>query len=442
MTRRIALVCLTPDPDTEEHGAHKLPSYGIRRIEAALRADPALADADIELIDLRGSDRSAGLGRLQAFDPDLVGFSAYVWSAPDLIDLARAFKAAKPTAPIVFGGPSARTSFFDLPPYSGAAGYLDAVVEGDGEAIFAQIARGHRLDRAGLEQIGGLALPHGSGWLRTGPAPRQEMSDLPSPFQMGLMPAGSVAYLETFRGCPLSCRFCEWGVGRDLRSIFSEDYLVAELEAFQRLDASAVFLLDAGLNLNGHAFRNLMAAHRRAPVLRDRHFWAEVYPASIKRDHLDFLDAVGTSYLGVGLQSVDSEVLKALDRPQNGARFEPSIRELALVARVEVQIIFGLPGDTPDGFMQTLQYALSLPVDVRAYHCLVLPDALLTRSRRDWALRFDPKTLAMISNSTWSRSDIAGMRRRLGTLSRARDGHFGDFWWSFPRDDRHARAMA
>jgi radical SAM superfamily enzyme YgiQ (UPF0313 family) len=38
------------------------------------------------------------------------------------------------------------------------------------------------------------------------------MSKIPSPYAMGLIRTGAVAYLETYRGCPLNCRFCEWGV--------------------------------------------------------------------------------------------------------------------------------------------------------------------------------------------------------------------------------------
>ncbi len=430
MGRRIALICATPDIDGDELGPLKMPSYGIRRIEAAVRADPRMSDADIRLIDLQKLSQKERLDTLLEFDPDLLGFSIYVWSAPDLIDIARNFKTQNPQCCVVFGGPSARTAFFDLPPYAQPADYLDAVCEGDGEHLFCDIACSD-LSRTALGAIPGLALPVGDKWIRTGPAEPVTLTDLPSPFQMDLMPQNSVAYLETFRGCPLSCRFCEWGVNKDLKSVFSTEYLVKELAAFQQHAAPAVFLLDAGLNLNGRAFRSLAAAHKEQPFLRNAEFWAEVYPASIKPEHLEFLEDVGTSYLGVGLQSKDEQVLKTLDRPQNGAKFDASTRRLAEVADVEVQIIFGLPGDTPDGFMATLQYALSLPVDVRAYHCLVLPDALLTPSRAEWNLRFDPKSLAMISNSTWSRDDIAAMRRTLSALAPAYDGKSGDFWWSF-----------
>jgi len=36
---------------------------------------------------------------------------------------------------------------------------------------------------------------------------RTDLDGIASPFQLGLMPATGVVYLETFRGCPLSCRF-------------------------------------------------------------------------------------------------------------------------------------------------------------------------------------------------------------------------------------------
>jgi radical SAM superfamily enzyme YgiQ (UPF0313 family) len=440
--KRIALVCMTPDPDTDELGPLLLPSYGIRRVEAAVRADTELAGAEIRLFDLRSLDRAACDVALAEFAPDLIGFSVYVWSAPTLIEVARAYKGRHPGATVVFGGPSARTSFFDLPPYRGSAAYLDAVVEGDGEEPFRAIARLASGDRAALAGVPGLALPDGAGWRRTPPPSKLDLAQVASPFQMGLMPRGTVAYLETYRGCPLSCRFCEWGVAKELRSVFPADYIAAELEAFRDVGSPAVFLLDAGLNLNGHAFRNLTAAHERVPILRDALFWAEVYPAAIKEPHLEFLADVGTSYLGVGLQSRDLEVLKAHDRPANGEKFESSILKLVEVAEVEVQIIFGLPSDTPDGFMRTLQYALSLPVDVRAYHCLVLPDALMTRSRPEWDVRFDPRSLAMVSNNTWSREELSAMRRRLSALVRGHGGTSGDFWWAFKRDDRARQAIA
>jgi radical SAM superfamily enzyme YgiQ (UPF0313 family) len=432
--QRIALVCMTPAPDTNELGHLDLPSYGIRRILATVVADPALATARVALVDHRRADVDAYVDALVGFEPDLIGFSIYVWSTPCLIEVARRIRQRLPRALIVFGGPSARTPLFDLPPYAGAHEYLDAVVSTEGEAVFREIARLPELSRAGLRSVPGLHLPASGIWLQTGHrAPTADLDAIASPFQLGLMPAGSVAYLETYRGCPLSCRFCEWGASESSKAVFSADYLVRELEAFARMGAPSVFLLDAGLNLNARGFRNLLAAESRVGFLKSSLFWAEIYPTHVREEHLQFLSQVGTSYLGVGLQSLDSTVLELHDRPFDRGRFERAMGQLASVAVAEIQIIFGLPGDTPEGFRRTLAYARTFPVAVRAYHCLVLPDALMSRGRPGWDMRYDPVNLAMTSCLGWSAEDILAMRAELDLETASCGGKSGKYWWSFPR---------
>jgi len=431
--RRIALVCMTPVPDTDEHGPLRLPSYGIHRILAATMADPNLSNAKVSLVDVGRPDVDAYMSAIEHVNPDLIGFSIYVWSTPCLVEVARRVKAQRPETLIVFGGPSARTALFDLPTYAPAGSYLDAVVSVDGEAIFPEIARLPVLTRDGLSAVPGISIPNGIGWKPTAHRPPMaSLDDIPSPFQLGLMPEQSVAYLETYRGCPLGCRFCEWGAKETSRAVFSTDYIARELEAFAQHGAPAVFLLDAGLNLNAQGFRNLVAADARVGMLRSTKFWAEIYPTLVRDEHLEFLSRVGASYLGVGLQSLDERVLALHDRPFDRGRFERNMAALASVTTPELQIIFGLPGDSPEGFRQTLDYARAFGVAVRAYHCLVLPDALMTRGRPEWRMEYDPATLAMIECDGWTREDITAMREELARETRKAGGHSGNYWWSFP----------
>jgi radical SAM superfamily enzyme YgiQ (UPF0313 family) len=439
-TRRIALVCLTPRPDADELGPLVLPSYGIRRIQAAVVGDADNPGHRVTLIDLGRDDVAAYVRDILAFEPDLVGFSIYVWSTPCMIAVAREIKRRRPGCIIVFGGPSARSALFELELYRDAGSYLDAIVEGDGEDIFREIAALPDLTRAGLQSIAGVTLPAGTGWERT---PRRavtaDLDRLQSPFQLDLMRSGDVAYLETYRGCPLSCRFCEWGSSDKAKATFSADYIARELGAFERLRAPAVFLLDAGLNLNIRAFRNLREANRRTGFLKRSLFWAEIYPSVIRDEHVEFLHEIGPTYLGVGMQSMDQAVLRLHQRPGDSPRFEHAVRQLAAVTTIELQIIFGLPGDTPEGFRRTLDYARSLPASVRAYHCLVLPDALMTRGLPDFDMRFNQRDLSMISCLGWSAEAVATMRAELDTRARIAGGKVGRFWWSFPR---HSRADA
>ncbi len=425
---------MTPQPDANDIGRLQLPSYGIRRIQAAVIGDPDNSGHTVKLIDLAREDVIGYVREILAFDPELIGFSIYVWSAPTLVAVAQEIKHRRPGCVIVFGGPSARTSMFDLEPYRGAHTYLDALVEGDGEIIFRDIAALPELSRNALQSVAGVTLPTGGGWLRTPKRPSGvDLDRLPSPTQLGLMPAGAVGYLETYRGCPMSCRFCEWGVAEQVRALFSDQYIADEIRAYEKLKAPAVFLLDAGLNLNIRGFRNLREANRQTGFLKKTLFWAEIYPSVIRDEHFEFLREIGPAYLGVGMQSMDQALLKLHQRPSDSPRFEQAVRDLAAVTNIELQIICGLPGDTPEGFRRTLDYALTLPASVRAYHCLVLPDALMTRGLPDWNMRFDSKNLAMISCLGWSEEAIAGMRAELDSRSRASGGKKGRYWWTFPR---------
>lgn len=432
--RRIALVCVTPRPDTDELGHLELPSYGVRRVQAAVVGDPENPDHVVRLIDLGRNDAAAYVREILAFEPEIVGFSIYVWSSETLVSVAREIRRRRPGCLIVFGGPSARAALFDLDYYKYPANYLDAVVEGDGEVVFREIAALRDLTPAAVRGVAGVTMPTRDGWFR---APRRaeglDIDHIQSPFQLGLMQPGAVAYLETYRGCPMSCRFCEWGASEQSRAVFSCDYIAREMEAFDRLRAPAVFLLDAGLNLNMRAFRNLREANRRTGFLKKTLFWAEIYPSVIRDEHFEFLREIGPAYLGVGMQSMDPAVLKLHQRPNDSPRFDQAVRDLAAVTNIELQIIFGLPGDTPEGFRRTLDYALSLPASVRAYHCLVLPDALMTRALPGWNMVFDPRDLAMRSCLGWSTEAINAMRAELNRRALGLGGKVGRFWWSFPR---------
>lgn len=432
--RRIALVCMTPDSDANEHGGMELPSYGIRRILAAVVADPALRGAQVALIDVGRPDTDAYVAEIERFDPDLVGMSIYVWSTPCLVEVARRLKARRPDRCIVFGGPSARTALFDLRPYAPARRYLDAVVSSEGEDTFREIARLPERSRQGLESVSGLDLPLPMGWWRTPHrAPLASLDAIASPYQIGVMEPRSVAYLETFRGCPFSCAFCEWGSDTSSKAVFSADYIARELEAYKRYQPAAVFLVDAGLNLNRQAFRNLSEAEKRVGFFKDVTLWSELYPSLVREEHLEFLSSVRAGYLGIGLQSTDPAVLKDLDRPFDQRRLETVVRQVCDVATAELQVIFGLPGDSPAGFRRTLEAARAMPVGVRAYGCLVLPDAFMTRSKPQWNVRYDPVSLRMTSCLGWSERDLHEMREWITAEAFAAGGKAGEYWWYFPR---------
>lgn len=441
---RVALLCI--DPLRAEHGDFKPFNYSVRKVQASL-VGQIPADVEVRVFEYTSREAAAFLEELERFDPDVIGASTYVWSFPTFFEVARALKRRRPDRLVVFGGPSARSELFALPPFRDGASFVDALVLGEGEEVFREIVTLGTRRREELARVAGLSLSNGTAFVLTPERALPVLDGLPSPFQLGLVAGVKTAHLETFRGCPLSCTFCQWGDLSKANRIFSVDYLVRELGAYKAMGLRSAMIVDAALNLNPRAFRNLRAAEREVRFFADSFLHTEIYPQYINDDHLEFLREVGGGLnLGLGLQSYDRGVLGNVERPFDERKFERVVRELlTITSRTELEIIMGLPGDNPESFRRTLHRALGLGTSVRVYHCLVLPNALMSRAPAHFGMEFDPIDLSMIRCLGWEGDAIARMAEELTTLVQSIPGaflHNDGFGWHFPSAVEAAKGEA
>lgn len=439
---RIALLCIDPWDDKQGVSPHFRPfNYSVRKVQAALLNLPHV---EVHLVESSSTDPAHMLAQLEQIKPDIVGASAYVWSFPTFVKVAQTLKQQRPECLIVFGGPSARPAMFALPPYRDGHTFIDALALSEGEELIRELVSLVDRSRSGLSAVAGLAVATNDGWHVTEKRELPALGDLPSPFQSGLVPDGMSGHLETFRGCPLSCAFCQWGDYGGTR-VFSTEYLEKELLAMKQAHARGVFLVDAALNLNPRAFRNLRAAEERVRVLKGMHFHAEIYPAHMTDDYLHFLRDIEADAVGIGLQSYDKEVLKTLHRPFDEKRFEQVVHDVcSIVPNVHVELIMGLPGDRPDAFRRTFERVRQLPVSVRIYRCLVLPDALMTRAPDNLEMHYDPLTLEMLHCTGWTQHDIESTATALTDQLQREGGYMGEGVgaWSFHPTKRKTNATA
>ncbi len=429
---RVAIVCVG-DPSSSDEQSGGLPyGFGARRVQAALLS-PAMPGVEVRFVESRGPDADAIVAELERFDPQVIGGSAYVWSFPTLVEVARRAKAARPDRLIVLGGPSARPAMFGLEPFRDAAELVDALVIGEGEVAMREIVQKAAADREALATVAGLLLPTPEGFRATATRTPAKLDTLASPHSMGLMPRGASASLETYRGCPLECTFCEWGAHKLRSEVHSEAALTEELGALRELGAQEVFLVDAALNLNRRALGNLMRAEARVRLFDRAVMSCEVYATHLRPEDYEFLARCRTRRIGVGLQSFNPGVLEAMHRPFDEARFLDGVSRLADVAPGTIEIILGLPGDDPDSFRRTLERSLRLPCRaVHVFHCLVLPDGLMTRAPKAAELDFDPITLQMRSCRGFTRDDFATLHTELAQLLEQRGGRAYEDGWEIP----------
>lgn len=410
-------------------------NYGIRRVQADLVADPDLSDASLHVFDFDGATVEQIVEAVERVQPDVIGASCYVWSFPTFFAVAGEIKRRRPDCTIVFGGPSARPAMFALEPFRGSR-CVDALATGDGEGVFSAIVRTGDRSPDALRRIGGLAVPRHDGWEHTPRALIEDLDSLPSLFQLGIAPRDVTGHLETYRGCPLRCAFCEWGVLTRPGRVFSRDYLVRELRAMERSGVDGALLVDAGLNLNARAFDNLAAAEKEVGFFKNRWFSCEYYAMHTKDAHLEFLSGVKVHHIGVGVQTYNEDVLRRLARPYDPRRFDDGLRRLAEVAPYTLEIIVGLPYDSPSSFRRTLERALAGGHSIIAYHCLVLPDGLMTRAPEGSDMAFDPHTLKMRACAGWSEHDLEETREMLSRMCEGAGGRYDHDWWNLAPESR------
>ena len=374
-------------------------SYAARKLEASVRSAPDLVDVETHVIDLKTDDPDAFFEEIRRVRPTLLACSAYIWSVATFLEVARRVKHWDSSIRVVLGGPAARVSLLSLAAYRPLLRHIDAIATGEGEEVIRALARG-----TALESIPDLILPHPLGFRSTPPGERPELDNYPSPYQIGTAPADHTGFIETFRGCPMSCAFCQWGDQRSDR-VYGAEYLAAHLRGLVEARATNVFFTDAAFNLSARGFRNLMEAERAVGALSKFAVHGHFYPTHLKDEHLEFLALVGKPQVSIGIQSFDPEVLRKLGRPFDLARFERVLKDLRGRIPIDVEIIYGLPGDNPESFRRTVDKTMELADSVRIFYPMVLPDALLERVD-EFGIRFDPRSFVIEECDGWSARDL------------------------------------
>jgi radical SAM superfamily enzyme YgiQ (UPF0313 family) len=322
-----------------------------------------------------------------AGSPQVVAFPLYLWNRSHIRDLARRLRQREPNLKLVCGGPEATPQAERLLQEAP----FDVVIRGEGERPLSLWLTA--LDRCeSWDAIPGLSWQDSEGHVHHNPlaVPPADLDHYPSPWLSGILrptPEGGVLW-EVARGCPFSCDFCYDAGGYQGVRHHSEERLRTELELFVRLGVSQVWVLDSTFNFPPErGVRLLQLLLEKAPQI---HFHLEA-----KADFLDpqtaGLLAQLTGSIQVGLQSARPDILKQQHRPLDLKRFEHALHLLNIEGvTFGLDLIYGLPGDTYQGFCQSLAFALKhAPNHIDIFPLAVLPGTSLEGKARALGLAYE-----------------------------------------------------
>lgn len=302
------------------------------------------------------------LARLYAERADVVLFSCYIWNTELTLKLASDLKQLRPDTFVVLGGPEVSYGSFDLLVRNSA---IDCIVRGEGEETCREL-----LDAVAaklpLDHIGGITCREGEEIVANPErAAVADLDSIPSPFAAGLVDlAKPLVYYETSRGCPFSCAFCMSSIGSGVRS-FSMERIKQDLQLLMESGVKTVKLADRTFNYDARRANEIwrfILDHNR-----DSKFHFEIAAELITEENLALLAEVpaGMFRFEIGVQSGGQETLAKVERNTSLAKLYDNVRALKerTAVTIHLDLVAGLPGETLDGFLESLQSLFGLGAD-------------------------------------------------------------------------------
>lgn len=342
-------------------------------------------------------DMRSDLARLDEYSRDhgVYLFSNYVWSHSDNMWLCERIKKANPNSVTVHGGPDTPRYPHEVEAYFRDHPEVDVVIHGEGEETVCRMLEAlvgafseDGVDLSCLHGVQGLSFRDGDLVVQNLPRPQiQDLDSIPSPYLNGLFSAyeganPQCAVIETNRGCPYACTFCDWGAATNSKvRLFSLDRVFAELEWCAQNRVNDVTLADANY---GMLERDVAIAEKVAE-LNHKYGFPRLFHTSFAKNKTKYLSEIirilvqsGVVTEGVlSLQSMDQQTLSAVHRSniktEKYDELAQEFRELGLPLFVDLMI--GLPGATPASFRDDLQGCIDREVGARCYQTELLANS-------------------------------------------------------------------
>lgn len=168
-------------------------------------------------------------------------------------------------------------------------------------------------------------------------------------FRPGVIP------LQTSKGCPFRCAFCNFTKDRRLMFIKSLDRLVEELRAVSARGVRFVRFTDDNFR---HGKGNLNTLSRR--IIRENipvKWMTMVRATALENIDLELLKKSGCIEVLLGLESADPQILANMNKKANPPLYARVVKRL-LAAGIDVScyFLFGFPGETTETVQRTLDF--------------------------------------------------------------------------------------
>jgi len=398
----------------------------------------ALLDAghEVEFLDGAFTSHEQIIDRVREWKPGFAGIYSTAFGWPKAKQTARDIKSADKNIFVCAGGPYPIAAGADC--LGDGNGNIDAVVTGEGEETVPELVS--RLEAAGgggnkLAGIRGVIFRDGDSIITNPPRPLiEDLDRLPFPARHLLGPRARyipppgtyrrkpVAVVLTSRGCNRRCIFC-FQMDRERKSgnrgvrYRSIGNVMAEIESLLAEGYREIKFIDDSFAADYG--RALELAREIIARRLDFTWFASLCVTQVSARLLKTMKAAGCWAV---LMGAESGVQRNLNTLRKGATLD-QIRKAVRMAKdaglqVSTPFLFGIPGETIEDGLKTIDFALELDPDLANFHALTpFPGTVLHDYRDDYGAvsgdltDFTYQGAAFVP-ATMTRDDIHRLRRR------------------------------
>ncbi|NOU93055.1 DUF4080 domain-containing protein [Paenibacillus sp. LMG 31456] len=319
-------------------------------------------DFDIDITEYTIKDPAMNIvSDLFLKQPDVIGFSCYIWNIEETITVINMLKKINPQLIIVLGGPEVS---YDTEYWMKRIPEVDYIVVGEGEETFHHLLKELSGDRA-LYSVFGTAYRKEDRVIINPPRPKLKLDDIPSPHRFPEdIPslANRVVYFETSRGCPFSCQFCLSSIEVGVR-YFDMERTKSDLLYLIDSGAKLIKFVDRTFNIKRdyamEIFEFLIQNHRGCV------FQFEITADIMRPEVLDYLAAEappGVFRFEIGVQSTNDETNNLVKRRQNFSKLTRTVTMVKESGKIDqhLDLIAGLPEEDYNSFRKTFNDVFEL----------------------------------------------------------------------------------
>ncbi len=302
------------------------------------------------------------------FKPDLVAFTSMTTS---YYSVEKAAQIVKETlgVPTIIGGPHATS----LPEVTLENPYIDFLIYGEGELTWRAFLQALAAGEHRWHKIQGLWFKDEDGTVvNGGNSPMvPNLDDLPFParhlFDLEAYPLYApngerMITMLSSRGCPYACSFCFKGiVGRTYRQRSPENIVAEIKEVMEKYGTRNFYFIDDLFTIDVRRLEKILDKFIEERL--DIRWRCLARVDRVNPRLLEKMYKAGCRQIHYGIESGNPEVLKRTAKHINLDQVRKAVEWTEQVGIASKgYFILGLPGDTEETIMETIEFAASLPL--------------------------------------------------------------------------------